>query len=496
MRLFSPVFGGLVLLSVSVSAQAANLADATYVKELERISGHTWALGQVCLDPSGKVIEGNAGVSRPVEGFPVDTVSCTAHWRYSDGVMYELGHLLAYSAGSFASWDEYFAHRNSAQEPRPATYAEAWADVEKLRSQAGLKPWTESLNQPRCADEVSASTELALPKLVPNPAAKPGELKTVAFVKSVETILASPATCTEQKTRIQALFAQTTVSDPRDWAWISWAARNAQTFFEHRIVRQHIGAQAQMARLAPTADHDAFTSEAFLSKVMAFQDVMATILRFNLAVNGTESEALEKVAPGKNFGQFSQLSKPDQERWLDLVAFQPNGLSALFADPAAREDRLTKFKDACDKRLAEIFGGPKNRVAGSGYELAFKRTALDDDVSRPRWHTFANLHIYDDGRGEPLFIPPGGSALSGGTDENACFVTYYRKFGNFGPSRLVTCHVADAKVTTEKNANGSLKIGMIGGPGGSGGSVYSHSHLMLYPTDKSARLNFIDAFCR
>jgi hypothetical protein len=79
---------------------------------------------------------------------------------------------------------------------------------------------------------------------------------------------------------------------------------------------------------------------------------------------------------------------------------------------------------------------------------------------------------------------------------NACFATYYKKFGNYGPTRLVNCHLAHAGITRETNAAGSVAIGQIGGPGGSGDGDYSHSHLILYSSDRSVRLNFIDAFCR
>jgi hypothetical protein len=487
---------GLLLCVFSVSARAANLADPEFLAQLARITGHAASFGSVCVDSSGKLLESDVRLNRPVDGFPIDTVSCKAEWANSNGVLYEAGHLTAYADSSYTNWEDYRFPRDSTKEPHPATYAEAWATVGKIRARAGVPAWTPAFGQARCASELKfESAELPLPRFNPAAPVTPGELKTVAFVKGIESILASPATCAEQRSRISALFAQSTVSDARDWAWISWAARHSATFLEQRMIRLYVGAQSQMARLHPTRDHDAFSTETFLRPVLEFGVLMSSLIRFNLAVNGTESDALEKIAPGKGFAQFSSLPQADRERWLDLVAFQPDGLSVIFTDGAAREERLVRFRDACDLKLAGIFGGPGAVVSGSGYEQPIHDT-LGTGASNPRWHVFSNLHIYDGARGDSLFIPAGLSGLAGGTDENACFASYYRKFGNYGATRLVSCHLARAAITRNTNAKGSVEVGQIGGPGGSGGAAYSHSHLILYTSDRTARLNFVDAFCR
>jgi hypothetical protein len=480
------------------SARAANLKDPAFLAELDRQTAHAAAFGVACVDSSGQLRQGPTPVTRVIDGLPIDLIDCTAEWRYADGVMYVVGHLLTYPTTSYATWEDYRMHRDASKEPHPQTYAEAWAAIEKLRAQAEVPAWTPDFGKPRCQAEVRfEATELPLPRFVPSatPPAVPPVLKSVTFMRALEAILNGPASCADQRSRIQSLFAQATVTDARDWAWISWAARHPSLLLGERMTRLYIGALSQMAHLHPIRDHDGFATESFLGPVLTREQFQASLIRLNLAVDGTEKDALEQVAPGKSFGDFARLSRADQERWRDLVAFEPTGLTALFADPTAREERGTRFRKACDSKLATIFGGPNDQVAGSGYEMPFPGDTIHPEEF-PRWHVFSNLHIYDGGRGDPLFVPPGGSPLSGGQDENACFVTYYTRFGNYGPTRLVTCHVSHAGKTSNTNAMGSVEIGHIGGPGGSGDGGYSHSHLILYSSDRSVRLNFVDAFCR
>lgn len=147
----------------------------------------------------------------------------------------------------------------------------------------------------------------------------------------------------------------------------------------------------------------------------------------------------------------------------------------------------TAMADA-DKTLARIFGGP-NAVAGAnGFEPAglaaaypfYRGDIIGDDGIRRRGHLTYAMHLYGsaDGTGESsLYVPAGFTQHSGPPSPTDAAVTfYYPRLGNLTDVTLAVFHVSDFQITPEGDR---VRIGSIGGPGGSSAS-YKHSHIEFY----------------
>ncbi len=90
------------------------------------------------------------------------------------------------------------------------------------------------------------------------------------------------------------------------------------------------------------------------------------------------------------------------------------------------------------------------------------------------------MHLYGsaDGSGEsPLYVPEAFTSHSAQPSPTDGVVTfYYPRLGNLSDVTLAVFHVADFQLTNE---GGRVRIGNIGGPGGSS-ALYKHSHLEFY----------------
>jgi len=143
---------------------------------------------------------------------------------------------------------------------------------------------------------------------------------------------------------------------------------------------------------------------------------------------------------------------------------------------------------ASDKVLAEIFGGPQAVAAANGFEPSalgsqyplYRGDIIGDDGKLRRGHLSCAMHLYGspDGRGESaLFVPLGFTAHSNDASPTDAAVTfYYPRLGNLTDVTLAVYHVADFKITYERDR---VQIGKIGGLGGSS-PLYKHSHIEFY----------------
>ena len=144
-----------------------------------------------------------------------------------------------------------------------------------------------------------------------------------------------------------------------------------------------------------------------------------------------------------------------------------------------------------DWLLATIFGGPGAIAAANGFEPEglsrqyplYRGDLIGDDGIVRRGHLSYAMHLYgsEDGTGEmELYVPAGFVSNSiEPTPTDAAVTFYYPKLGNVMDVTLAVFHVADFQLSYE---NGRVRIGKIGGPGGSIGS-YKHSHLEFYHGD-------------
>jgi hypothetical protein len=155
-----------------------------------------------------------------------------------------------------------------------------------------------------------------------------------------------------------------------------------------------------------------------------------------------------------------------------------NAIQRAYTDKMSESDWL----------LATIFGGPGAIAAANSFEpegLArqyplYRGDLIGDDGIVRRGHLSYAMHLYgsEDGTGEmELYVPMGFISNSNEpTPTDAAVTFYYPKLGNVMDVTLAVFHVADFHLSHE---NGRVRIGNIGGSGGSIGS-YKHSHIEFY----------------
>jgi hypothetical protein len=143
---------------------------------------------------------------------------------------------------------------------------------------------------------------------------------------------------------------------------------------------------------------------------------------------------------------------------------------------------------ASDSMLASIFGGSgaiaaangfEPRALGSQYPL-YRGDLIGDDGRILRGHLSFAMHLYGsaDGTQETeLYVPYGFiSNTSEPTPTDAAVMFYYPKLGNLTDVTVAVFHIANFHLSYEE---GRVRIGSIGGPGGSIDS-YRHSHIEFY----------------
>jgi hypothetical protein len=165
--------------------------------------------------------------------------------------------------------------------------------------------------------------------------------------------------------------------------------------------------------------------------------------------------------------------------------------TALFAKhiPSnAVSPRYTSEMATSDSMLATIFGGPGAIAAANGFEPTslngqyplYRGDLIGDDGRLLRGHLSFAMHLYGsaDATGETeIYVPAGFVSHS---DEpsptDAVVLFYYPRLGNLTDVTLAVFHVKNFQLTNEGER---VRIGNIGGRGGSAGS-YRHSHLEFY----------------
>jgi len=143
---------------------------------------------------------------------------------------------------------------------------------------------------------------------------------------------------------------------------------------------------------------------------------------------------------------------------------------------------------ASDLILATIFGEPGAVAAANGFEPRglgnqyplYRGDLIGDDGRIRRGHLSYAMHLYgsEDGTGETeLYVPLGFISNSDEpTPTDAAVTFYYPKLGNLTDVTLAVFHVSNFHLSYE---GGRVRIGSIGGPGGSIDS-YRHAHIEFY----------------
>ena len=164
---------------------------------------------------------------------------------------------------------------------------------------------------------------------------------------------------------------------------------------------------------------------------------------------------------------------------------------AKFAKPVpnnAATPQYTAVMANNDRQLAQIFGGPGAVAAANSYEppaLAhqyplYRGDLIANDGRLIRGHLSYAMHLYGNAEGtgdSAVYVPAGFTTHSsepGPTDAAVTF--YYPRLGNLTDVTLAVFHVAHFAISYE---GGRVRIGDIGGPGGSFAG-YKHSHIEFY----------------
>lgn len=141
-----------------------------------------------------------------------------------------------------------------------------------------------------------------------------------------------------------------------------------------------------------------------------------------------------------------------------------------------------------DRSLAQVFAGPGGVASANGFEpfgLAGQYPIYRGDLRGAdgrirRGHLSDAMHIYGsaDGTGTTsLYVPEGFTSHSATpTPSDAAITFYYPYLGNLRNVTLAVFHIANFAIVRE---NGRVKIGEIGGRGGSY-EYYRHSHIEFY----------------
>jgi hypothetical protein len=144
-----------------------------------------------------------------------------------------------------------------------------------------------------------------------------------------------------------------------------------------------------------------------------------------------------------------------------------------------------------DSKLAAIFGGTGAVAAANGFEPVglgsqyplYRGDIIGEDGLKHRGHLSYAMHLYGSGDGTgatDVYVPSGFTSHSSTpTPTDAAVTFYYPQLGNLSDVTLVVFHVANFQLSYEA---GRVRIGNIGGPGGSI-SCYRHSHIEFYHGD-------------
>jgi hypothetical protein len=162
--------------------------------------------------------------------------------------------------------------------------------------------------------------------------------------------------------------------------------------------------------------------------------------------------------------------------------------SAKHIPSNATKPAYTTQMAASDLTLAAIFGDAGAVAAANGFEPSqlgnqyplYRGDLIGDDGRLRRGHLSFAMHLYGstDGTGESaLYVPAGFTSHSETpTPTDAAVTFYYPRLGQLTNVTLAVFHVANFQLT---NDGDRVRIGNIGGPGGSVGT-YRHSHFEFY----------------
>ena len=219
-------------------------------------------------------------------------------------------------------------------------------------------------------------------------------------------------------------------------------------------------------------------------------DSAGRTITFNYASDGIKSLTQTWMANSEGLTKTWMVGEQPESAFNSEVKYSHAFVSlftkALPSNAIVRQ--YTAAMAASDKALAGIFGGPHAVAGANGFEPAglaaaypfYRGDIIGDDGIERRGHLSYAMHLYGspDGTGDSaLFVPPGFTQHSSEpSPTDAAVIFYYPRLGNLTDVTLAVFHVADFQLSNEGDR---VRIGRLGGPGGSSAS-YKHSHIEFY----------------
>lgn len=219
-------------------------------------------------------------------------------------------------------------------------------------------------------------------------------------------------------------------------------------------------------------------------------DSSGRTITFNYAADGIKSITQTWMANSEGLTK-TWLVGEQPEDLIDPTVKYSHSVGSLMAKALPNNALVRQYTAgmaASDRTLAEIFGGPHAVAGANGFEPAglaaaypfYRGDIIGDDGIERRGHLSYAMHLYGSANGtsdSPLYVPAGFTQHSGPPSPTDAVVTfYYPRLGNLNDVTLAVFHVADFQISNEGDR---VRIGNIGGPGGSS-AFYKHSHLEFY----------------
>lgn len=193
-----------------------------------------------------------------------------------------------------------------------------------------------------------------------------------------------------------------------------------------------------------------------------------------------------------------------------LKTTEPIVIKLLQSLPLVSYPPYSEEMQACDKKLAVIFGGKGAVAKASGYDIGgqYRGKMNEGDTDA---HLHLRMHIYGSEDGlqfTEVYLPEGAEYIGKNpySDEDS-YMFYYKKLGKVSNATIVFSHIAKfIRPKIGEKFNARTKIGEIGGIGGKSGGgklgdqppyKYVHAHISIQRgrgyTNKL--IPFPDAFC-
>lgn len=225
-------------------------------------------------------------------------------------------------------------------------------------------------------------------------------------------------------------------------------------------------------------------------------DSAGRTVTFNYSTQGIESLTQTWMADSTGLSKTWMVGEEPDTAANSEVKYSHAVASARTLSPAINKTvpsnalvkQYTTTMADSDKFLANVFGGPGAVAGANGFEPAglsatyplYRGDIIGDDGVERRGHLSYAMHLYgntDGTRACPLYVPVGFTQHSEQPSPTDAVMTfYYPRLGNLTDVTLAVFHIADFQITNEGDR---IRIGSIGGPGGSS-AAYKHSHIEFY----------------